>query len=106
VCADIVVAQGRAPAPGLGRSLLPGAGPVERAGAIGTLVSIYTRDPDGSLIELARHDPIRGFVFPPKTTMLLRLLDYLGSFGFAQRAAARVRPFRAKRLKLMKHSMM
>lgn len=67
--------------------------PVERAGAIGTLVSIYTRDPDGSLIELARHDPIRGFAFPPKTAMRLRLLDYLGSFGFAQRAAARVGPF-------------
>lgn len=29
-------------------------GPVERAGAIGSLVSIYTRDPDGNLVEIAR----------------------------------------------------
>jgi catechol 2,3-dioxygenase-like lactoylglutathione lyase family enzyme len=29
-------------------------GPVERTGAIGPLVSIYARDPDGNLIEVAR----------------------------------------------------
>ena len=31
-------------------------GPVERTGATGPLVSIYTRDPDGNLIEIARQD--------------------------------------------------
>jgi catechol 2,3-dioxygenase-like lactoylglutathione lyase family enzyme len=29
-------------------------GPVERAGAAGTLESIYVRDPDGNLVELSR----------------------------------------------------
>lgn len=27
-------------------------GPVERAGAVGTLTSVYVRDPDGNLVEL------------------------------------------------------
>jgi catechol 2,3-dioxygenase-like lactoylglutathione lyase family enzyme len=31
-------------------------GPVARTGATGPLVSIYTRDPDGNLIEIARRD--------------------------------------------------
>ena len=30
-------------------------GPVERAGARGTLVSVYCRDPDGSLIEISSY---------------------------------------------------
>ena len=30
-------------------------GPVERTGARGTLTSVYTRDPDGSLIEIATY---------------------------------------------------
>ena len=36
----------------LGHSMLEG--PVERTGAIGPITSIYTRDPDGNLIELAQ----------------------------------------------------
>jgi catechol 2,3-dioxygenase-like lactoylglutathione lyase family enzyme len=31
-------------------------GPVPRAGAIGTMTSIYFRDPDGNLVEVARYD--------------------------------------------------
>ncbi|MFZ0215919.1 MAG: VOC family protein [Candidatus Dormiibacterota bacterium] len=30
-------------------------GPVERLGALGTMQSIYCRDPDGNLVELARY---------------------------------------------------
>jgi catechol 2,3-dioxygenase-like lactoylglutathione lyase family enzyme len=37
--------------PALGYPII--AGPVERTGATGPLVSIYLRDPDGNLIELA-----------------------------------------------------
>jgi catechol 2,3-dioxygenase-like lactoylglutathione lyase family enzyme len=33
-------------------------GPVERAGATGTIRSVYVRDPDGNLVELStRHEP-------------------------------------------------
>ena len=31
-------------------------GPVTRTGATGTLTSVYIRDPDGNLLELARYD--------------------------------------------------
>ena len=31
------------------------AGPVERAGALGPMRSVYVRDPDGNLIEVARY---------------------------------------------------
>lgn len=31
------------------------AGPVERAGAVGTLTSVYVRDPDGNLVELGTY---------------------------------------------------
>ncbi|AXG09575.1 VOC family protein [Haloplanus rubicundus] len=30
-------------------------GPVERAGAVGTLTSVYVRDPDGNLVELGTY---------------------------------------------------
>ncbi len=32
-------------------------GPVEKQGAVGTLTSVYCRDPDGSLIEIASYRP-------------------------------------------------
>ena len=31
-------------------------GPVSRSGALGAMQSVYVRDPDGSLIEIARYD--------------------------------------------------
>lgn len=30
-------------------------GPVERAGAVGTMISVYFNDPDGNLIEVSRY---------------------------------------------------
>jgi catechol 2,3-dioxygenase-like lactoylglutathione lyase family enzyme len=34
-------------------------GPVERAGAAGTLESLYVRDPDRNLVELSRPSDVR-----------------------------------------------
>ncbi|MEW6638817.1 MAG: VOC family protein, partial [Actinomycetota bacterium] len=31
-------------------------GPVEKTGALGPMISIYTRDPDGNLIELSKYE--------------------------------------------------
>jgi catechol 2,3-dioxygenase-like lactoylglutathione lyase family enzyme len=36
------------------------AGPVERAGALGLMMSVYCRDPDGNLIEIAWYPPASG----------------------------------------------
>ena len=33
------------------------AGPVERAGALGPIRSVYCRDPDGNLVEIASYQP-------------------------------------------------
>jgi catechol 2,3-dioxygenase-like lactoylglutathione lyase family enzyme len=33
------------------------AGPVERAGALGPIQSVYCRDPDGNLVEIASYQP-------------------------------------------------
>ena len=33
------------------------AGPVERAGALGPICSVYCRDPDGNLVEIASYLP-------------------------------------------------
>jgi len=33
-------------------------GPVERAGAVGTLTSVYVRDPDGNLVEIGAYDEL------------------------------------------------
>jgi catechol 2,3-dioxygenase-like lactoylglutathione lyase family enzyme len=38
-------------------SIKPELGPVERTGAMGKITSIYLRDPDGNLIELATLQP-------------------------------------------------
>jgi len=32
------------------------AGPVERTGAVGTLTSVYVRDPDGNLVEIGAYE--------------------------------------------------
>jgi catechol 2,3-dioxygenase-like lactoylglutathione lyase family enzyme len=32
-------------------------GPAKRSGALGTLISVYCRDPDGSLIEISSYEP-------------------------------------------------
>ena len=32
-------------------------GPVEKAGALGPIVSVYCRDPDGNLVEIASYQP-------------------------------------------------
>lgn len=32
-------------------------GPVERAGALGPILSVYCRDPDGTLVEIASYQP-------------------------------------------------
>ena len=34
------------------------AGPVERAGALGPIRSVYCRDPDGNLIEISSYQPV------------------------------------------------
>jgi len=34
-------------------------GPMEKRGALGTIVSVYCRDPDGSLIEIASYKQAR-----------------------------------------------
>jgi len=39
-------------------------GPVEREGAAGALVSVYIRDPDGNLIEIANRDLSLRLAFP------------------------------------------
>jgi catechol 2,3-dioxygenase-like lactoylglutathione lyase family enzyme len=46
------LAEFRARLESLGRPII--AGPVARTGATGPMTSIYTRDPDGNLIEIAR----------------------------------------------------
>jgi catechol 2,3-dioxygenase-like lactoylglutathione lyase family enzyme len=34
------------------------AGPVEKAGALGPIKSVYCRDPDGTLVEIASYQPL------------------------------------------------
>jgi catechol 2,3-dioxygenase-like lactoylglutathione lyase family enzyme len=33
------------------------AGPVEKTGALGPMMSVYFRDPDGNLVEVSRYEP-------------------------------------------------
>ncbi len=35
--------------------VVPEAGPVERSGALGPMTSVYCRDPDGNLVEVASY---------------------------------------------------
>ena len=35
------------------------AGPIEKAGALGAIVSVYCRDPDGNLVEISSYGDVR-----------------------------------------------
>ena len=56
-----------------GVQILPG--PVERAGALGPIASVYCRDPDGNLVEIASYLPLMdGALRTPHRACRLRLL--------------------------------